>query len=64
MVVLVLGLIGVVIFKARIVSSGELSREWGMPDDDEARAEIERIFPGATWPLDEEDANRSGADGR
>jgi hypothetical protein len=38
--------------KARIVSSGELSREWGTPDDDDARAEIESIFPGATKPLE------------
>jgi hypothetical protein len=39
--------------KARIVSSGELSQAWGMPDDEDAKAEIESIFPGATKPLGE-----------
>ena len=39
--------------KARLVSSGELSQAWGMPDDDDAKAEIESIFPGATKPLGE-----------
>jgi hypothetical protein len=37
--------------KARVVTSGELSQAWGMPDDADAKAEIESIFPGATAPL-------------
>jgi hypothetical protein len=37
--------------KARIVSSGELAQEWGEPDEEDAKAEIESIFPGATKPL-------------
>ena len=39
--------------KARIVSSGELAQEWGEPDEEDAKAEIEAIFPGATKPLAE-----------
>jgi hypothetical protein len=33
------------------VSSGELAQEWGEPDEEDAKAEIESIFPGATKPL-------------
>jgi len=54
-VVIVVG-VPLIWLKARIVSSGELSQEWGMPDDEDAKAEIERIFPGATKPLSEDDA--------
>lgn len=50
LIVVVLALIPVVWLKARIVRSGELAQEWGLPEDDDARAEIERIFPGATKP--------------
>jgi hypothetical protein len=39
--------------KARMVSSGELAQEWGEPDEEDAKAEIEHIFPGATKPLAE-----------
>jgi hypothetical protein len=39
--------------KARIVSSGELAQEWGEPDEADAKADIEAIFPGATKPLAE-----------
>lgn len=47
-VALAIALLFVLWLKARVVSSGELSREWGMQDDAEAKAEIERISPGAT----------------
>ncbi|HEY6468593.1 MAG TPA: hypothetical protein VI434_02385 [Candidatus Dormibacteraeota bacterium] len=39
--------------KARIVSSGELGQEWGEPDEADAKADIEAVFPGATEPLAE-----------
>jgi hypothetical protein len=46
--------------KARIVSSGELGQEWGEPDEADAKAEIESIFPGATKPWAEgEERNRA-----
>jgi hypothetical protein len=53
-VVIVVG-VPLVWLKARVVSSGELSQAWGMPDDEDAEAEIERVFPGTTKPLSEDD---------
>lgn len=51
-VALAIALLFVLWLKARVVSSGQLSREWGMQGDAEAKAEIERISPGATKPLE------------
>jgi hypothetical protein len=53
--VFVLIVVPLVWLKARVVSSGELSQAWGMPDDEDAKAEIESIFPGATKPLGNEE---------
>jgi hypothetical protein len=52
-VIFVVVIVPLMWLKGRIVSSGELSQEWGMPDDDDAKAEIESIFPGATKPLED-----------
>ncbi len=45
-------LYGVLWLKTRPVRNGTLGQAWGMRDGDEARAEIESIFPGATRPIE------------
>lgn len=49
----VVATVGVLWLKTRPVRNGTLAQAWGLPEDDEARAEIESIFPGATRPCDE-----------
>jgi hypothetical protein len=45
------GVIGVLWFAARPSRNGTLAQAWGQLDDDEAKQEIESVFPGATEPL-------------
>ncbi len=40
--------VGVIWLRTRPMRNGTLSQAWGQPDDEDARAEIERIFPGST----------------
>ena len=42
---------------ARPSRTGALAQAWGQLDDDEAKQEIEQVFPGATEPVD--DATRT-----
>jgi hypothetical protein len=44
------GIIGALWLAARPSRNGTLAQEWGQLDDDEAREEIESVFPGATKP--------------
>jgi len=47
--VVIIPLAGLYIWwQARIVRTGSLGREWGTRDEDEAREEMERLFPGST----------------
>jgi hypothetical protein len=42
------GIIGALWLAARPSRSGTLAQAWGQLDDDEAKQEIESVFPGAT----------------
>lgn len=44
------GLIAALWFAARLSRNGTLAQAWGQLDDDEARQEIESVFPGTTKP--------------
>jgi hypothetical protein len=47
-----LGIIGAIWLAARPSRNGTLAQAWGQLDDDEAKQEIESVFPGATTPID------------
>jgi hypothetical protein len=47
-----LGIIGAIWLAARPSRNGTLAQAWGQLDDDEAKQEIESVFPGATKPID------------
>ncbi len=47
-----LGLLGAIWLAARPSRNGTLAQAWGQLDDDEAKQEIESIFPGATKPVE------------
>ncbi len=51
-IVAVPALIGAIWIAARPSRNGALAQEWGQLDDDEAKEEIEAVFPGATEPRD------------
>jgi hypothetical protein len=42
------GIIGALWLAARPSRDGTLAQAWGQLDDDEAKQEIESVFPGAT----------------
>jgi len=44
------GIIGALWLAARPSRNGTLAQAWGQLDDDEAKQEIESVFPGATKP--------------
>jgi hypothetical protein len=46
-------LCGAIWLGARPSRTGALAQAWGQLDDDEAKQEIEQVFPGATQPVDE-----------
>lgn len=46
-------LCGAIWLAARPSRTGALAQAWGQLDDDEAKQEIEQVFPGATEPVDD-----------
>jgi hypothetical protein len=46
------GIIGALWLAARPSRNGTLAQAWGQLDDDEAKQEIESVFPGATKPAE------------
>jgi hypothetical protein len=46
------GVIAALWLAARPSRNGTLAQAWGQLDDDEAKEEIESVFPGATKPVE------------
>ena len=57
-----LGMVGALWLATRPMRNGTFGHLWGMPDDDEAREEMERMFPGSADAGTEEGADRARSD--